>query len=183
MPGAGGGRQRTDHAGRGPGAGKAPGRDIPDPGHPVQFRRRRGQLFRVGAGPAAAVLGGRGSDAARIPDPRSRLRPDGDARQGRRNFPSHRCDGDRGGKGPRRQEHARAVSMITGLDHLVVLLEDIEAGAKAYQILLGCAPSWRGSSDGSETVLFTLDNMTLELMAPSGHSPTAERIRGVIKVW
>jgi catechol 2,3-dioxygenase-like lactoylglutathione lyase family enzyme len=32
-------------------------------------------------------------------------------------------------------------------------------------------------------VLFTLDNMTLELMAPSGHSPTAERIRGVIKLW
>jgi catechol 2,3-dioxygenase-like lactoylglutathione lyase family enzyme len=73
--------------------------------------------------------------------------------------------------------------MIAGLDHLVVLLEDIEAGAKAYQLLLGCAPSWCGASDGAETVLFTLDNMTLELMAPAGHSPTAERIRGVIKVW
>jgi catechol 2,3-dioxygenase-like lactoylglutathione lyase family enzyme len=73
--------------------------------------------------------------------------------------------------------------MITGLDHLVVLLEDIEAGARACQLLLGCAPSWRGASDGAETVLFTLDNMTLELMAPAGHSPTAERIRGVIKVW
>ena len=73
--------------------------------------------------------------------------------------------------------------MITGLDHLVVLLEDIEAGATAYQLLLGRAPSWRSTSDGAETVLFTLDNMTLELMAPSGHSPTAERIRGVIKLW
>lgn len=73
--------------------------------------------------------------------------------------------------------------MITGLDHLVVLLEDIEAGAKVYQRLLGCAPSWRGTNDGAETVLFTLDNMTLELMAPSGQPPTAERIRGVIKVW
>jgi catechol 2,3-dioxygenase-like lactoylglutathione lyase family enzyme len=73
--------------------------------------------------------------------------------------------------------------MITGLDHLVVLLEDVEAGARAYQLLLGCAPSWRGASDGAETVLFTFDNMTLELMAPAGHSPTAERIRGVIKVW
>jgi catechol 2,3-dioxygenase-like lactoylglutathione lyase family enzyme len=73
--------------------------------------------------------------------------------------------------------------MITGLDHLVVLLEDIEAGARAYQLLLGCAPSWRGASDGAETVLFTLDNMTLELMAPAGHSPTAERIRGVINAW
>ena len=73
--------------------------------------------------------------------------------------------------------------MITGLDHLVVLLEDVEAGAKACQRLLGRAPSWRSHSDGAETVLFTLDNMTLELMAPAGHSPTAERIRGVIKLW
>jgi catechol 2,3-dioxygenase-like lactoylglutathione lyase family enzyme len=73
--------------------------------------------------------------------------------------------------------------VITGLDHLVVLLEDIEAGAKTYQRLLGCTPSWRSTDDGAETVLFTLDNMTLELMSPSGHSPTAERIRGVIKLW
>ena len=72
--------------------------------------------------------------------------------------------------------------MITGLDHIVVLLSDIEAGARAYELLLGCAPSWRSRGDGSETVLFTLDNMSLELMAPSGTSPTAERIRNVIKI-
>lgn len=73
--------------------------------------------------------------------------------------------------------------MITGLDHLVVLLSDIKAGANAYELLLGRAPSWRNQGDGSETVLFTLDNMSLELMAPSGHSPTAERIRNVMKIW
>jgi catechol 2,3-dioxygenase-like lactoylglutathione lyase family enzyme len=73
--------------------------------------------------------------------------------------------------------------MITGLDHVVVLLSDIKAGAKVYELLLGRSPSWRGESDGAETVLFTLDNMTLELMAPAGSSPTAERIRNVIKVW
>jgi catechol 2,3-dioxygenase-like lactoylglutathione lyase family enzyme len=72
--------------------------------------------------------------------------------------------------------------VITGLDHLVVLLSDIEAGALAYESLLGRAPSWRSQGDGSETVLFTLDNMSLELMAPSGHSPTAERIRHVMKI-
>ena len=73
--------------------------------------------------------------------------------------------------------------MITGLDHIVVLLSDIEAGAKAYEVLLGRAPSWRSQSDGAETVLFTLDNMTLELMAPAGASETADRIRNVIKIW
>ncbi len=51
------------------------------------------------------------------------------------------------------------------------------------QLLLGRAPSWRSQSDGAETVLFTLDNMTLELMAPAGNAPTADRIRNVIKTW
>ena len=71
--------------------------------------------------------------------------------------------------------------MITGLDHIVVLLGDIEAGVQAYQLLLGRAPSWRSERDGTETVLFTLDNMSLELMAPNGPSETADRIRGAIK--
>ena len=73
--------------------------------------------------------------------------------------------------------------MITGLDHIVVLLGDIEAGVKAYELLLGRAPSWRSQNNGAETVLFTLDNMSLELMAPAGASPTADRIRSVIKTW
>ena len=73
--------------------------------------------------------------------------------------------------------------MITGLDHVVVLLGDIEAGAKAYELLLGRAPSWRSQTDGAETVLFTLDNMTLELMAPAGASAAADGIRTVIKIW
>ena len=72
--------------------------------------------------------------------------------------------------------------MITGLDHVVVLVNDIKAGAKAYETLLGRAPSWRSASDGVETVLFTLDNMTLELMTPAGASPTADRIRTVIGI-
>jgi len=73
--------------------------------------------------------------------------------------------------------------VITGLDHVVVLLSDLQAGAKAYELLLGRAPSWRSQSEGAETVLFTLDNMTLELMAPAGASPVADRIRTVIKIW
>lgn len=73
--------------------------------------------------------------------------------------------------------------MITGLDHIVVLLTDLKAGEAAYESLLGRKPSWRSQGDGSENVLFTLDNMSLELMAPAGHSENAERIRDVIKIW
>jgi len=72
--------------------------------------------------------------------------------------------------------------MITGLDHVVVLLDDINAGASAYELLLARAPAWRSRSDGAETVMFTLDNMTLELMAPAGSGSTADRIRTVLKI-
>jgi catechol 2,3-dioxygenase-like lactoylglutathione lyase family enzyme len=72
--------------------------------------------------------------------------------------------------------------VISGLDHVVVLIEDLAAGAHAYEALLGRAPAWRSANEGVETVLFTLDNTTIELMAPAGNSPTAERIRGVIKL-
>jgi hypothetical protein len=77
------------------------------------------------------------------------------------------------------REHA----MITGLDHVVVLLDDIKAGAAAYELLLARAPAWRSHNDGAETVMFTLDNMTLELMAPASSGPTADRIRSVLKIW
>jgi catechol 2,3-dioxygenase-like lactoylglutathione lyase family enzyme len=72
--------------------------------------------------------------------------------------------------------------VISGLDHIVVLLEDIEAGTAVYETLLGRAPSWRDGAEGAERVLFTLDNMTLELMAPSGFSVAADRIRTAIKL-
>jgi catechol 2,3-dioxygenase-like lactoylglutathione lyase family enzyme len=72
--------------------------------------------------------------------------------------------------------------VITGLDHVVVLVGDIAAGQAACERLLGRAPSWQGSTDGGQTVLFTLDNMSLELMAPVGNSEAAERIRGVLKM-
>jgi catechol 2,3-dioxygenase-like lactoylglutathione lyase family enzyme len=70
--------------------------------------------------------------------------------------------------------------VITGLDHVVVLVNDIEAGAATYRLLLARAPAWRSTGDGAETVLFTLDNMTLELMSPKGDGAAADRIRSVL---
>jgi catechol 2,3-dioxygenase-like lactoylglutathione lyase family enzyme len=72
--------------------------------------------------------------------------------------------------------------MITAIDHLVVLVNDLPAAVAAYETLLGRAPAWRGGDDGSDNVLFTLDNMSLELMAPAGRGGNADRIRTVIKL-
>jgi catechol 2,3-dioxygenase-like lactoylglutathione lyase family enzyme len=70
--------------------------------------------------------------------------------------------------------------VISGLDHVVVLVRDIAAAETAYQTLFARAPAWRNSDDGADRVMFTLDNMTLELMSPAGEGATADRIRGVI---
>ena len=70
--------------------------------------------------------------------------------------------------------------MITGLDHAVILVSDIAAGELAYQTLFARTPAWRNTGDGADRVLFTLDNMTLELMSPNGDGTTADRIRTVI---
>ncbi|MBJ7403441.1 MAG: VOC family protein [Bradyrhizobium sp.] len=71
--------------------------------------------------------------------------------------------------------------MITGLDHIVVLVSDIGAAQAAYQTLLARAPAWQNSGEGADRVLFTLDNMTIELMAPHGFSVTADRMRALLE--
>jgi catechol 2,3-dioxygenase-like lactoylglutathione lyase family enzyme len=71
--------------------------------------------------------------------------------------------------------------MITGLDHVVILVRDIEVGVATYQALLARKPAWRNQSDGADSVLFTLDNMSVELLAPSGDGAAADRIRGAIE--
>jgi catechol 2,3-dioxygenase-like lactoylglutathione lyase family enzyme len=73
--------------------------------------------------------------------------------------------------------------VISGIDHVVVLVDDIKLASASCQTLLARAPAWQNSGDGADRVLFTLDNMTLELMAPSGFSVAADRIRNVIKIW
>ncbi|HBF56197.1 MULTISPECIES: VOC family protein [unclassified Afipia] len=71
--------------------------------------------------------------------------------------------------------------MITGLDHAVVLVRDIEAGVAGYQTLLGRAPVWRAQSDGAATAIFVLNNTSLELMAPAGEGEAAGRVRAVLE--
>lgn len=70
--------------------------------------------------------------------------------------------------------------MITGLDHAVVLVRDIEAGVVGYQTLLGRAPAWRANSNGAASAIFALDNTSLELMAPAGEGEAADRVRAAL---
>ena len=70
--------------------------------------------------------------------------------------------------------------MISGFDHVVVLANEIEAATTAYQTLFARAPSWRSSGEGARRALFTLDNMTLELVAPAGDGASGDLVRNVL---
>jgi catechol 2,3-dioxygenase-like lactoylglutathione lyase family enzyme len=70
-----------------------------------------------------------------------------------------------------------ARSMITGLDHIVLLAHDIDAATATYEKLLAQNVAWRTRGDGVETAIFTLANMSLEIMAPSGDGETGARVR------
>lgn len=63
------------------------------------------------------------------------------------------------------------MSLVTGIDHIVVLVRDLTAAERTYATLLARAPAWRTASEHAETVLFTLDNMSVELMAPARDGP------------
>jgi catechol 2,3-dioxygenase-like lactoylglutathione lyase family enzyme len=67
--------------------------------------------------------------------------------------------------------------VITGLDHIVLLARDIGPAVAAHEMLLGQTVAWRTSGDGVETAIFTLANMSLEIMAPSGEGATGDRVR------
>jgi len=67
--------------------------------------------------------------------------------------------------------------VITGLDHLVLLARDYPDAVRRHEALLGCKPAWRTEGDGAATALFTLANMSIEIMAPSGKGATGDRVR------
>lgn len=70
--------------------------------------------------------------------------------------------------------------MISGLDHIVVLVRDLAAATDVHASLFARAPCWQAKADGAATTLFAFPNMSLELMAPDGDGMMSERIRAVL---
>ena len=70
--------------------------------------------------------------------------------------------------------------MITALDHVVLLTNDLEAGVAAYTTLLGRAPAWRTDAGGVASALFEVGNTALELIAPAGAGHAGDRVRAAL---
>lgn len=71
--------------------------------------------------------------------------------------------------------------MITGLDHLVLVTNDINAGVAVYETLFGSPVSGRNETDGAASALFALGNTGLELVAPSGPGAMGDRVRASLE--
>lgn len=73
-----------------------------------------------------------------------------------------------------------SASMIRSLDHVVVLVADLETSVADYQALLARPVAWRSSDDGASTALFTMDNTSIELMAATGSGAAGDRVRAAL---
>lgn len=72
--------------------------------------------------------------------------------------------------------------VLTGIDHVTVVVRDVQAAAERQARLLGFAPSWRGEHPelGTRAVLFGLGNTLLELVGPVPGDERADGLRAFL---
>src|SRR5262245_52139626 len=68
--------------------------------------------------------------------------------------------------------------MLHAVDHVVIRVRDLDAAAADYERLLGRSASWRGvhPSAGTSNALFRLENVYVELLAPTGEGDLARAL-------
>jgi catechol 2,3-dioxygenase-like lactoylglutathione lyase family enzyme len=67
--------------------------------------------------------------------------------------------------------------MINALDHVVFVVHDVEAASAAYEALLGRRARRTEPENGAVRNWFQLDNVALEIIAPSGEGVAGDRVR------
>lgn len=70
--------------------------------------------------------------------------------------------------------------MITALDHVVLLCPEISGGLGVYEALLGRTADWQREEDGVASAQFRVDNTAIDLVAPTGDTDAAGRLREMI---
>ncbi len=67
--------------------------------------------------------------------------------------------------------------MIHALDHVDLVVKDLDAAAEQYTALLGRKPVWLAEANGVKHVWFQLGNMGLNIMSPTGPGVTGDTVR------
>ena len=67
--------------------------------------------------------------------------------------------------------------MMKALDHVALVVGDLDAAVSAYEALLGRSPNWRGADGGAAHAWFQLSNMALDVIAATGPGYTGDRVK------
>lgn len=67
--------------------------------------------------------------------------------------------------------------MSPALDHVAVVVRDVDATTEAFARLLGLEPAWRGGDGGARHAWFQLPDMALDVIAPDGEGAFGDRLR------
>ncbi len=67
--------------------------------------------------------------------------------------------------------------MIKALDHVALVVEDLNATVARYEALLGRSPNWHGADGGAAHAWFQLSNMALDVIAATGPGYTGDRVK------
>ncbi|HKU43953.1 MAG TPA: VOC family protein [Polyangiales bacterium] len=72
--------------------------------------------------------------------------------------------------------------MLTGFDHVTLVVQDLETAVAQYASLFGREPSWRGAHPelGTRAALFALENSLIELVGPAPDAEEAEALRTLL---
>ena len=69
--------------------------------------------------------------------------------------------------------------MLTALDRIIIATGDLPRAQREMIHVLGRSPSWVGGypGDQTESVLWKLDNLCIELLAPVGDTAVCQQLR------
>jgi len=67
--------------------------------------------------------------------------------------------------------------MITGIDHIAIMVRDFDKTVANYETIFGRAPNWRGNMPGACHAWFQFSGMALDIICASGTSPEADAAR------
>jgi catechol 2,3-dioxygenase-like lactoylglutathione lyase family enzyme len=71
--------------------------------------------------------------------------------------------------------------MITGIDHIAILVRDFDRTVANYETIFGRAPNWRGFMPGGRHAWFQFAGMALDVIGTHGGGPEADASRAEIE--
>jgi len=73
--------------------------------------------------------------------------------------------------------------MITGIDHIAILVRDFEVTVAGYETIFGRSPNWRGSMPGGCHAWFQFPDVALDIIGATGTGPPADASRAEVEKY